>query len=201
MYRLLIIISICLFSNTVFAAFYFSDISKEYETNVSPEKKEIIETNEELKSEYNIDTNTVKSFFMMDGNNIINQSGVSSSPVLLDESYGSNSNPFRYTEVTFILTAFFSYTYATYLVFGLDAIENGSVAPSTTGRNRYKSLWISSMLFEITAGLFCGAAVAYDSYQRVYGKKKNDGFSFNFMPFYEPVNKDAGFLFSLSHPL
>ena len=42
MYRLLIIILICLFSNTVFAAFYFSDISKEYETNVSPEKKEII---------------------------------------------------------------------------------------------------------------------------------------------------------------
>ena len=200
MYRLLIIILICLFSNTVFAAFYFSNISKEYETNVSPEKKEIIETNEELKSEYNIDTNTVKSFFMMDGNNIINQSGVSSSPVLLDESYGSNSNPFRYTEVTFILTAFFSYTYATYLVFGLDSLENANVAPSTTGRNRYKSLWISSTLFEITAAVFCGAAVAYDSYQRVFGKKK-EGFSFNFMPYYEPITQDGGFVFSLSHPL
>ena len=196
-----IILILFIISNTFFGAFYFSDIAKEYGTNenINKEEKEIIEENEELKSEYNIDTNSVNSFFSMEGNNIINQKGVVSSPVIPEDQY--KSNPFRYTEVTFILTAFFSYTYATYLVFGLDAIENGSVAPSTTGRNRYKSLWISSMLFEITAGLFCGAAVAYDSYQRVYGKKKNDGFSFNFMPFYEPVNKDAGFLFSLSHPL
>lgn len=196
-----IILILFIISNTFFGAFYFSDIAKEYGTNenINKEEKEIIEENEELKSEYNIDTNSVNSFFSMEGNNIINQKGVVSSPVIPEDPY--KSNPFRYTEVTFILTVFFSYTYATYLVFGLDAIENGSVAPSTTGRNRYKSLWISSMLFEITAGLFCGAAVAYDSYQRVYGKKKNDGFSFNFMPFYEPVNKDAGFLFSLSHPL
>lgn len=197
MIRLLILL--LLFSNTVFSAFYFSDISKEYETNVSPEKKEIIETNEQLKSEYNIDTNSVGSFFMMEGNNVINQSGVNNSPVLLEESY-KKSNPFRYTEVTFILTAFFSYTYATYLVFGLDSLENANVAPSTTGRNRYKSLWISSTLFEVTAAVFCGAAVAYDSYQRVFGKNK-DGFSWHFMPYYEPVTKDGGFLLSLSHPL
>lgn len=200
MYRLfnILIISICLFSNTVFAAFYFSDISKEYETNASPEKKEVTETQEELKSEYNIDTNNMNSFFMMDGNNIIGQSGVTSSPVLPEEAY--KSNPFRYTEVTFILTAFFSYTYATYLVFGLESLENANVAPSTTGRNRYKSLWISPTLFEITAAVFCGAAVAYDSYQRVFGKNK-DGFSWHFMPYYEPVTKDGGFLLSLSHPL
>ena len=81
------------------------------------------------------------------------------------------------------------------------SIENANVIASTTGRKRYKDLWVSTLLFEITAGLFCGAAVAYDSYQRVYGKKKNDGFSFSFVPFYEPINKDAGFVFSLNHPL
>ncbi len=135
----------------------------------------------------------------MEGNNIINQKQVVSSPIMPETPY--KSNPLRYTEVTFILTAFFSYSYATYLVFGLEALENVNVAPSTTGRNRYKKLWVSSMLFEITAGIFCGAAVAYDSYQRVYGKKKNEGFSFNFMPFYEPINKDAGFLFSLQYPI
>lgn len=196
-----IIIILFIISNTFFGAFYFSDIAKEYGTNENnnAEPKTVIEKNEQLKSEYNIDTNNMNSFFSMEGNKIINQNGVVSTPVIPENPY--KSNPFRYTEVTFILTAFFSYTYATYLVFGLDAIENGNVAPSTTGRNRYKSLWVSSMLFEITAGLFCGAAVAYDSYQRVYGKKKNDGFSFNFMPFYEPINKDAGFLFSLNYPL
>ena len=124
MYRLfnILVISICLFSNTVFGAFYFSDITKEYETNASQERNEITETQEELKSEYNIDTNNMNSFFMMDGNNIISQNGVTSSPVLPEESF--KSNPFRYTEVTFILTAFFSYTYATYLVFGLESLEN-----------------------------------------------------------------------------
>ncbi|MEI0539922.1 hypothetical protein [Brachyspira pulli] len=193
--RILIILFII--SNTFFGAFYFSDTSKEYNTNENQTKK-ITETNEQLKSEYNIDTNSVNSMFIMEGNNIIKQNGVTSSPVIINND--NRTHPFRYTEVTFILTAFFSYTYATYLVFGLDALETANVAASTTGRNRYKSLWISSTLFEITAAVFCGAAVAYDSYQRVYGKKK-EGFSFNFMPYYEPVYKDAGFLFSLSHPL
>lgn len=195
-----IIIILFIISNTFFGAFYFSDIAKEYGTNENNiEKQPVKETNEQLKSEYNIDTNSVNSFFSMEGNNIINQNGVISSPVTVENTY--KSNPFRYTEVTFILTAFFSYTYATYLVFGLDGLENANVATSTTGKSRYKDLWISSMLFEITAAVFCGAAVAYDSYQRVYGKNKNEGFSFHFMPFYEPINQDAGFIFSLSHPL
>lgn len=196
-----IIAILLIISNTFFGAFYFSDIAKEYGTNenYNKQQKAVTETNEQLKVEYNIDTNSMNSFFSMEGTNIINQSGVISSPVQLEDSY--KSPPFRYTEVTFILTAFFSYTYATYLTFGLQSIENANVAPSTTGRSRYKNLWISSMLFEITAGIFCGAAVAYDSYQRVYGKKKNDGFSFNFVPFYEPINQDAGFMFSLNHPL
>ncbi|WP_297298380.1 hypothetical protein [uncultured Brachyspira sp.] len=194
--RILIILFII--SNTFFGAFYFSDTSKKYNTNENENQNKIIETNEQLQSEYNIDTNSVNSVFMMEGNNIIKQNGVTSSPIMINND--NRTHPFRYTEVTFLLTAFFSYTYATYLVFGLDAIETANVAASTTGRNRYKSLWISATLFEITAAVFCGAAVAYDSYQRVYGKKK-EGFSFNFMPYYEPVYKDAGFLFSLSHPL
>ncbi|ACN83399.1 hypothetical protein JQ824_01610 [Brachyspira hyodysenteriae] len=195
-----IILILFIISNTFFGAFYFSDIAKEYGTNENKntEEKTIIETNEQLKTDYNINTNSIESFFSMEGTNIIKQNGVVSSPVILEDSY--KSNPFRYTEVTFILTAFFSYTYATYLTLGLQSIENANVV-TTTGRNRYKSLWISSMLFEITAGIFCGAAVAYDSYQRVYGKKKNDGFSFSFVPFYEPINQDAGFVFSLNHPL
>ena len=196
-----IILILFIISNTFFGAFYFSDIAKEYGTNENKNNiavKPITETNEQLKTDYNIDTNSIESFFTMEGTNIINQNGVISSPVILEDSY--KSNPFRYTEVTFILTAFFSYTYATYLTLGLTSIENANVI-TTTGRSRYKTLWISSTLFEITAGLFCGAAVAYDSYQRVYGKKKNDGFSFSFVPFYEPINKDAGFVFSLNHPL
>ncbi|MEI0493182.1 hypothetical protein R4J17_12165 [Brachyspira intermedia] len=196
-----IIVILFIISNTFFGAFYFSDIAKEYGTNENNNtvKKTVTETNEQLKTEYNIDTNSMGSFFSMEGTNIINQSGVISSPVILENT--AKSNPFRYTEVTFILTAFFSYTYATYLTLGLSSIENANVVASTTGRSRYKNLWISSLLFEITAGLFCGAAVAYDSYQRVYGNKKNDGFSFSFVPFYEPINQDAGFVFSLNHPL
>lgn len=196
-----IIVILFIISNTFFGSFYFSDIAKEFGTNENNNtvKKTVTETNEQLKTEYNIDTNSVGSFFSMEGTNIINQNGVVSSPVILEDTY--KSNPFRYTEVTFILTAFFSYTYATYITLGLSSIENANVVASTTGRSRYKTLWISSLLFEITAGLFCGAAVAYDSYQRVYGNKKNDGFSFSFMPFYEPINQDAGFVFSLNHPL
>lgn len=196
-----IIVILFIISNTFCGAFYFSDIAKEYGTNENNNavKKTVTETNEQLQTEYNIDTNSASSFFSMEGTNIINQSGVISSPVILENT--TKSNPFRYTEVTFILTAFFSYTYATYITFGLSSIENANIATSTTGRSRYKTLWISSTLFEITAGLFCGAAVAYDSYQRIYGKKKNDGFSFRFMPFYEPINQDAGFIFSLNHPL
>ena len=195
-----IIVILFIISNTFFGAFYFSDIAKEYGTNENNNtvKKTVTETNEQLKTEYNIDTNSMGSFFSMEGTNIINQSGVISSPVILENT--AKSNPFRYTEVTFILTAFFSYTYATYLTLGLSSIENANVVASTTGRSRYKNLWISSLLFEITAGLFCGAAVAYDSYQRVFGKNK-DGFSWHFMPYYEPVTKDGGFLLSLSHPL
>ncbi|MEI0702350.1 hypothetical protein [Brachyspira intermedia] len=196
-----IIVILFIISNTFFGSFYFSDIAKEFGTNENNNtvKKTVTETNEQLKTEYNIDTNSVGSFFSMEGTNIINQNGVVSSPVILEDTY--KSNPFRYTEVTFILTAFFSYTYATYITLGVSSIENANVVASTTGRSRYKTLWISSLLFEITAGLFCGAAVAYDSYQRVYGNKKNDGFSFSFMPFYEPINQDAGFVFSLNHPL
>ena len=133
----------------------------------------------------------------MQGTNIVNQSGVINSPVELEVPY--RTHPFRYTEVTFLLSGFLSYTYASFLVFGLDALENSFVRPSTTGRSRYKSLWISATLFEVTAGIVFGAAVAYDSYQRIYGKKK-DGMSFNFVPYYEPINKDAGFMFSLSYP-
>lgn len=193
-----VITILLIISNTFFGAFYFSDVSEEYRTNENIQDKKITETNEQLKSEYNIDTNSINSVFSMDGTNIIKQNGVMNYPVIPENTY--KSHPFRYTEVTFILTAFFSYTYATYIVFGLDSLETANVVTSTTGRNRYKKLWISSTLFEITAAVFCGAAVAYDSYQRVYGKKK-DGFSFNFVPYYEPFNKDAGFVFSLSHPL
>ncbi|MCZ9874419.1 hypothetical protein OFP88_00045 [Brachyspira hyodysenteriae] len=103
-----IILILFIISNTFFGAFYFSDIAKEYGTNENKntEEKTIIETNEQLKTDYNINTNSIESFFSMEGTNIIKQNGVVSSPVILEDSY--KSNPFRYTEVTFILTAFFS---------------------------------------------------------------------------------------------
>ena len=177
--------------------FYFADTAKEFGTNEAI-KSPIIEDEQELASKYSTDTNNINSFFQMQGTNIINQRGVTSSSIIFEPPY--KSHPFRYTEVTFILSSFLSYTYASFLVFGLDALENTFVQPSTTGRARYKSLWISATIFEVTAGVIFGIAVAYDSYQRVYGKKK-EGMSWNFVPYYEPINRDAGFMFSLSYPL
>ena len=192
-----IIIIFLIINRFAFSDFYFADTAKEFGTNEAI-KSPIIEDEQELASKYSTDTNNINSFFQMQGTNIINQRGVTSSSIIFEPPY--KSHPFRYTEVTFILSSFLSYTYASFLVFGLDALENTFVQPSTTGRARYKSLWISATIFEVTAGVIFGAAVAYDSYQRIFGKKK-DGMSFNFVPYYEPINKNAGFMFSLSYPL
>ena len=192
-----IIIIFLIINRFAFSDFYFADTAKEFGTNEAI-KSPIIEDEQELASKYSTDTNNINSFFQMQGTNIINQRGVTSSSIIFEPPY--KSHPFRYTEVTFILSSFLSYTYASFLVFGLDALENTFVQPSTTGRARYKSLWISATIFEATAGVIFGAAVAYDSYQRIFGKKK-EGMSFNFVPYYEPINKDAGFMFSLSYPL
>ena len=192
-----IIIIFLIINRFAFSDFYFADTAKEFGTNEAI-KSPIIEDEQELASKYSTDTNNINSFFQMQGTNIINQRGVTSSSIIFEPPY--KSHPFRYTEVTFILSSFLSYTYASFLVFGLDALENTFVQPSTTGRARYKSLWISATIFEVTAGVIFGAAVAYDSYQRIFGKKK-EGMSFNFVPYWEPINKDAGFMFSLSYPL
>lgn len=192
-----IIIIFLIINRFAFSDFYFADTAKEFGTNEAI-KSPIIEDEQELASKYSTDTNNINSFFQMQGTNIINQRGVTSASIIFEPPY--KSHPFRYTEVTFILSSFLSYTYASFLVFGLDALENTFVQPSTTGRARYKSLWISATIFEVTAGVIFGAAVAYDSYQRIFGKKK-EGMSFNFVPYYEPINKDAGFMFSLSYPL
>ena len=192
-----IIIIFLIINRFAFSDFYFADTAKEFGTNEAI-KSPIIEDEQELASKYSTDTNNINSFFQMQGTNIINQRGVTSSSIIFEPPY--KSHPFRYTEVSFILSSFLSYTYASFLVFGLDALENTFVQPSTTGRARYKSLWISATIFEVTAGVIFGAAVAYDSYQRIFGKKK-EGMSFNFVPYYEPINKDAGFMFSLSYPL
>ena len=192
-----IIIIFLIINRFAFSDFYFADTAKEFGTNEAI-KSPIIEDEQELASKYSTDTNNINSSFQMQGTNIINQRGVTSSSIIFEPPY--KSHPFRYTEVTFILSSFLSYTYASFLVFGLDALENTFVQPSTTGRARYKSLWISATIFEVTAGVIFGAAVAYDSYQRIFGKKK-EGMSFNFVPYYEPINKDAGFMFSLSYPL
>ena len=203
--RFYIVIIFLITTKLVFADFYFSDKAKDLGTNETAQES-IKEEEHEISSEYFIDRNNTNdtdnsnnsiSFFEMWGTNVINQSGVVNSPVEIEDPY--KSHPFRYTEVTFILSGFLSYTYASFLVFGLDALENTFVQPSTTGRSRYKSLWISTTAFEVTAGVIFGIAVAYDSYQRIYGKKK-EGMSWNFVPYYEPINRDAGFMFSLSYP-
>ena len=173
-----IIIIFLIINRFAFSDFYFADTAKEFGTNEAI-KSPIIEDEQELASKYSTDTNNINSFFQMQGTNIINQRGVTSSSIIFEPPY--KSHPFRYTEVTFILSSFLSYTYASFLVFGLDALENTFVQPSTTGRARYKSLWISATIFEVTAGVIFGAAVAYDSYQRIFGKKK-EGMSFNFVP-------------------
>ena len=138
------IILFLLFAEISFGAFYFAPSTNMPSTNSIEIKTPIIENNEILSSEYSIDTNSVKSIFEMKGTNIINQNGVISSSVIPEEPY--RSNPFRYTEVTFILAGFLSYSYASLIVFGLDTIENSFVQPSTSGRSRYKSLWVSATL-------------------------------------------------------
>ena len=62
----------------------------------------------------------ITSFFEMQGTNIVNQSGVINSPVELEVPY--RTHPFRYTEVTFLLSVFLSYTYSSFLVFGSNSI-------------------------------------------------------------------------------
>ena len=157
--RFYIIIIFLITTKLIFADFYFSDKAKDLGTNETAQES-IKEEEHEISSEYFIDrnntndtdnsnnlkiTNNSISFFEMWGTNVINQSGVVNSPVEIEDPY--KSHPFRYTEVTFILSSFLSYTYASFLVFGLDALENTFVQPSTTGRSRYKSLWISTTAF------------------------------------------------------
>lgn len=183
------------FKITLFSAFYFSDITIK-ETNKT--YSNITITNEIIDSAYSINTNAAYSTLRMNGPNIIEQEGVSISPIVIIPEY--KTPPFRYTEVTFFLTIAFAYTYASLSVYGFNTIENNFLDPTPNIRARYKSLWISSTLFEIVAAVCCASAVAYDSYQRVYGKKKENKVTFNFVPFYDPKNKDAGFVFAFNYP-
>ena len=116
-----IIIIFLIINRFAFSDFYFADTAKEFGTNEAI-KSPIIEDEQELASKYSTDTNNINSFFQMQGTNIINQRGVTSSSIIFEPPY--KSHPFRYTEVTFILSSFLSYTYASFLVFGLDALEN-----------------------------------------------------------------------------
>lgn len=189
------ILIIVLFSNNAFCAFYFSDIIT---TNTNQSYTNITETMENIESTYTINTNEDYSILKMEGSGIISQNGVKLSPVTVIPEY--KTPPFRYTEVTFFLTVAFAYTYASLAVYGFTTIENNLIVSVPNMRSRYKTLWTSSTLFEVVAAVFCASAVAYDSYQRVYGKKKEDKLSFNFVPFYDAKNKDAGFVFAFNYP-
>ena len=100
-----IIIIFLIINRFAFSDFYFADTAKEFGTNEAI-KSPIIEDEQELASKYSTDTNNINSFFQMQGTNIINQRGVTSSSIIFEPPY--KSHPFRYTEVTFILSSFLS---------------------------------------------------------------------------------------------
>lgn len=149
-----------------------------------------------INEKYFVNTNDVNSFLMFDGESILKQKGVSLSDVNVIPDYKTSA--FRHTEVTFIITALFVYTYASFAVLGLSTLENNFIIDSPL-RNPYRDLNISTVTFEVVTGLACAAAVAYDSYMRYYGKKKS-ALSFSFVPYYDSNKEDAGFVFALSYP-
>jgi len=151
---------------------------------------------ENINEKYFVNTNEVNSFLIFDGDSILKQKSVFLSDVNIIPDYKTSA--FRHTEVTFIITAMFAYTYASFAVLGLSTLENNSIIDSPL-RNPYRDINISTVTFEIVTGLACAAAVAYDSYMRYYGKKKNV-LSFSFIPYYDSSKEDAGFVFALSYP-
>lgn len=185
-----------LFSKSLFSAFYFSENTNNVVTNISKETN-IIKTNEILNTDFKNHLTNTSVRLEMEGNTVITQSNILISQVDPIKEYKTSA--LRYTEVTFFLTIAFAYTYAGLAVYGFNSIENNFII-SAPLRAPYKKMWVSSTAFEVFTGVACAISVAYDSYQRIYGKKKEGSLSFNFVPFYDAVNKDAGFYFTLNYP-
>lgn len=152
---------------------------------------------ENINEKYFVNTNEVNSFLIFDGDSVLKQKGVFLSDVNIIPDYKTSA--FRHTEVTFIITAMFAYTYASFAVLGLSTIEDNFIINPPL-RNQHRDLNISTVTFEIVTGLACAAAVAYDSYMRYYSKKKPK-LSFSFLPYYDASTENAGFAFALSYPL
>ncbi len=196
MFKSFIFISlIFIYQTTIFASLNFTDNTEKELTNKA--KSPIIFNEEILGDKYFVDTNANTSYLTMDGNDIISSSGLIVSEVDLIPDYQTPA--FRYTEVTFIISTVFAFTYASLASFGLNTIENNFII-NAPARNPYRQVKIASTTFQIVSGLACATAIAYDSYQRLYGKKKNQ-LSFTLVPFYEPKSNNGGFMFALSYPL
>ncbi len=194
MFRVYIVFCLLfLFNMGLYPAIEFTGNQDKYTNKV---RVPIILPTENINEKYFVNTNNVNSFLLFDDNNILKQKGVSLLDVNIIPDYKTSA--FRHTEVTFMITALFAYTYASFAVLGLSNLEQNSVI-DTPLRNPHKELNISTLTFEVVTGLVCAAAVAYDSYMRHYGKKKTE-LSFSFIPYYDAYNEDAGFVFALSYP-
>lgn len=184
-----------IYHTTIFASLNFTDNTEKELTNKV--KSPIIFNEEIIDDKYFVDTNASTSYLTMEGNDILSSSGLIVSDVNIIPDYQTPA--FRYAEVTFIISTVFAFTYASLASFGLDTIENNFII-NAPARNPYRQVKIASTTFQVVTGLACATAIAYDSYQRLYGKKKNK-LSFTLVPFYEPKNNNGGFMFALSYPL
>ncbi len=112
----------------------------------------------------------------------------------------AKTHPFRYTEVSFLIAFPFVYTYGILVVAGFDALD--SMFPSSG--TPHSELETSQLIFSFAAAIFASAAVAYDNYSRVYGKRaKETSLNIGFAPIIETMDNgktSTGFLFSFSYP-
>lgn len=194
MFRVLIVASVLFsFNMSLYSELQFIDNSDPYTNEVI---EPIMLPTENITEKYFVNTNEVNSFLFFNNDDIFKQHGVSLSDVNLEEDYKTSA--IRHTEVVFFISAVFSYTYASLSALGLSALENSFLTASPP-RSPYKTLTTSTATFEIVVALVCGAAVAYDSYMRFYGKKKS-ALSVSLVPYYDARNEDMGVVFSLSYP-
>lgn len=137
---------------------------------------------------------------IIDGDSIISPTGSSITTFkYVAPIEETTTHPFRYTEVSFLIAFPFIYTYSVFLVAGFDMLDNILLSSGTA----YTQLTTSSLIFTFAAAIFASAAIAYDNYSHVYGKKAREAsVSVSFIPTIESVDKktSAGFAFVFSYP-
>lgn len=202
------------FVKTVLILIFFIAQYSNLHANLSVSNKTIFENRDESNTNKHIGaitfiTNTMTTNYVMDtnaqsiiieGDSITTSTGEDFTTFRYVTPITENqTHPFRYTEVSFLITFPFIYTYGILLVAGFDLLDS----IFTSSGSAYSQLTTSQLIFTFAAATLGGAAVAYDNYSRVYGNRaKESEFNVSFIPILENVDKktNAGFLFSFSYP-